>query len=291
MTVESLGIIFLLLGERALSSRLGHNGSGSLVSYYLLGTPIYKSSNGTATFCCIAIFLCFYYIMVKHRRIYIVPLIFLSIGIIFSGSRKGLLFLLIIIIYSLFIMEKSSILKKIMLMLILPVLLYIILFKIPIIHELIGNRLLSLILNLQGNLNIDDGNSFNMRMILADKAKQYFYQKPLFGWGLSVFTKNNNGYGPENNYLELMVSSGIIGLLSYYSYAYIAICNIIKKYLKYDNLFRVFSVIIIVLLTIDIGTVSYCWLNTTLWIMCFFVALRRNKNIENDKKGEIWTER
>ena len=279
--ILSLIIIFILLGDRAFTSRLGHNGASRTVSYFINNIPIYKSSNGTANICAIStLFLLFFANSTdnkKYKIIYYVMSVFLILGLLLCGSRKGFLVLFIFIIYS-FSMLKISKRTKIITLIGIPIIVFILLFNVPFIYNSIGARIRSTALSIVGISNDLDQNSSKARDNLKDKAIEWISKKPILGYGFSSF-EEQVGNGAENNILQIMLDFGIIGLLAYYSYI-IPLCIALYKFDKKNNIIKLMSVLILCILLQDIGTVSYSWLSFTMWYSVFWATLY----IENKKE-------
>ncbi|PGL72703.1 O-antigen polymerase [Bacillus sp. AFS055030] len=279
ISIISLVIIFLLVGDNAVASRLGHNGSGSIVSYQIAGVPIYKSSNGTATFCAIAtLFLLYYSVRFKKWYCYIF-IVFLTIGMLLSGSRKGLLIYILYIIYTYFFMRKGITLKKIVLFLVVPIAGYILLSKVPIIYDAVGIRLESMIMNIFSQSNSLDGNSYLMRQQLKNVAYEWIGSKPFLGYGFNTF-QTATGYGAENNLLQIMVEFGLIGALIYYSFLF-SLFRVILRIKNKSVLAGLFSVLILSILLQDYGSVTYSWQHMTIWYSVFWAVA--NHHMERKK--------
>ena len=281
IAIISLTIIIFLVGpSNAVASRLGHNGSGGIVSYYIFNTPIYKSSNGTANFCAIAVLFFLYFIKEEKRsKFNYILIILLSFGIILCGSRKGILTLGIFILYFCFFNTKGINFKKITLFAAIPVISFILLFKVPIVYNTIGMRVESMVLNMFNQENRLDGNSYLMRESLTETALSWISKKPFFGHGINVF-ENKVGYGAENNLLQILVETGIIGAITYYSFLIPLTINIIKNKRK-SKIIDLFSILIIAILIQDYGSVTYSWQHMTIWYSIFF-AINKNTKQKNE---------
>lgn len=282
IAIISLTIIFILLGEDAVSTRLGHNGSGGIVSYYIFNTPIYKSSNGTANFCAIAIFFLLYFAEFKNKKICYIPAFFLTIGLVLCGSRKGLLICVIYIIYTYFFMKKGISIKKVLMFLLVPIAIYFLIMKVPAIYDVVGQRIESMILNLFGVENKMDGNSYLMRQELKDRAINWIKRKPFLGYGMKTF-ENAVGYGAENNVLQIMLNFGIVGLIIYYSFIPALIHELIHLKNK-SALAKVMGILIITILIQDYGSVTYSWQHTTMWYSVFWAIIKLEKDKLNQEE-------
>ena len=264
----SLLIIFFLVGDNAILSRLGHNGSGAIVSYYIAGVPIYKSSNGTAGFCAIALFFLLYYAEKFKKWYCYLPIVFLGVGIILCGSRKALLIVFIYILYAYFFINKGITIKKIVLFVGIPLTTYILLMKIPAIYNSIGIRVVSLIMNIFNESNILDGNSYVMRNHLKEIAHIWIQERPILGSGLNTFVEAN-GIGAENNFLQTMVEFGVIGTMIYYSFI-IPLVYTVYKHRHANALMRILCIIVLTTLLQDYAGVTFLWQHVTMWYSIFW---------------------
>ena len=283
VSLVSLISIVILVGDNLFESRLGHNGIGTTVSYYLFNKPIFKSSNSTARFCSIAAFFCAYFAMYEKKKIYYILMSFFSYGVILTGSRKGILILAIFLIYSLFKFMKVRIDIKIIRISIIAILVGILIFKVPFFYQQIGKRMWVLISNIfeLGNA-IGDGNSYVMRQNLANLAISYIIKSPFIGVGLGVFGAENsyNGFlvGTENNYLDILVSGGIFAFGLYYSYIIFLINEIKTIYFSKSLTIKIMFVIVLTILINDIGSMTYFLINSLMWISILFAVIKNEKN-------------
>lgn len=285
VAIVSLLLIICLVGPaNIVSSRLGHNGSGSIVSYYIFGNPIFKSSNGTANVCSIALLFCTYFIYSKNKKIYYLPFIFFIICCFLCGSRKGLFMMSFFLIYYFFFMNKKITLKKIIYIFVIPFLFLFLIFKVQFFYNIIGIRVESLFSNLLGNeTNKLDGNSYLMRKKMGDLAILWIGRKPFFGSGAGIFV-NTIGFGSENNFLQICVDYGLFGLFVYYSYL-LSLFRTIFHNRRKTILISMFSLLILMMLFQDFGSVTYSWQQTTMWYSIFWAVVETEE--EKLKESEI----
>ncbi len=131
------------------------------------------------------------------------------------------------------------------------------------------------------------------RMDLMESAFETWLQYPL-GIGLDNF-KIFSGVYAHSNYFELLASVGLIGLVLYYFYYYKFYKQIMRKAIKMESvsLQRMFLVIIVVLLAMDISHVSYY--SKSLWLLLsilsgYLILLEKkskSEEIENKTKDKI----
>lgn len=226
----------------------------------------------------------------KKKPIYNIVLVLLillcSYLIIFTGSRKGIILLSIFMISAIFIIISNySIFKKIII--ILPTIIFSILlinwFQETPFYYRIEN-----IINLIGGGNVQDG-SIEDRVGMFETGIRLWSQKPLLGWGFDSF-RYVSGYGTysHNNYIEILVNTGIIGFIIYHIFYINVIINCIKKYIINNIEDRkkqlMLSLIgMLLLLLWSFGAVSYTSKVTWLWTGFILGVIDSNSFIEKRK--------
>lgn len=93
-------------------------------------------------------------------------------------------------------------------------------YYIPALYNLVGERLFSALSFLQGG--VTDA-STSTRMLLIQNGLMFFSEHPIMGYGLDGFRtqmgihfSNVTSYYAHNNYIEILVSGGIVGFILYY---------------------------------------------------------------------------
>ena len=284
--ISLIFLIILISPQNIINTRFGHNGSGSIVSYYIFNHPIYKSSNGTANICAIAMLFSAYFMTIKKDKRYFILFLFFLVCALLCGSRKGMLTVVLFILYFSFFRKKGITLKKVLSVIVLPILFGILIFKIPAFYNSIGFRVESFFGNLSGsNVNSYDGNSYLKRQQLKQIAYEWIDKKPIFGNGIGNFV-DEIGYGAENNVLQILIDYGIFGLIIYYSFIFFLFKQIFIREKK-TILYSMFSVIIISILIQDYGSVTYPWQQTTMWYSIFWaICVVERKKMLNEKEGK-----
>ena len=132
---------------------------------------------------------------IQYLKYYFLLISFLSIlGILFSGSRTGLLFILIYLFIISFNFKSYSYLKVVYLLLSFCILIFL-LFNIDIFLNIEGSRITS---------------TQNNRSEAWDNMFHIFLNNPFLGIGL------HNVSFSENSYLRIMAASGIVGSLFFF---------------------------------------------------------------------------
>lgn len=164
----------------------------------------------------------FYFVFIekKHRLIYVY--IMQIIVTILSGSKKGLLLIALPwLLYFFRIGLKNW--RNIIIFALTLLIIGIAVFKIPLLYNIVGYRILDVLseLGIVKNAVLPESaiidNSTTKRLGMIADAWKMFIQKPVLGWGWNAFAVLA-GYGiySHNNYLEILVSMGIVGFIIYY---------------------------------------------------------------------------
>lgn len=184
-------------------------------------------------------------------------------AILTSGTRKVLLFIPLTLLgwfyYSRYHRNLYKLLKYSTVTLISIALGYFIVLNNNLLYESIGYRVQNVVeyLFVSKNLATIDG-SMNMRFLLIDRAMEAFSQRPYFGWGLDNFSSviNSGGYYTHNNFLEILVSGGVIGFILYYM-KYIYVIFSLFSIRKHANMNCKIQIDILLLLTFGITFLEY----------------------------------
>lgn len=180
---------------------------------------------------------------------------------LFSGSRKALavLFVGILIIMSLSIKNKKRLFLSFGLSIILVGFLYYAIINIQPLYEILGRRVESFISIFTGSGKVD--NSTNTRISMIARGYQLFLEKPLFGYGLGTYTfLGGFGMYSHNNYIEMLVSVGLIGTLIYYFMPmYILVKGTrLLLHFQFRNMLALLTCLLSgIILMMDVGMVSY----------------------------------
>ena len=139
--------------------------------------------------------------------------------ILLTGSRKGLLTLLVFIFF--YVMLKSGTLEKrikgILLTAVLAIAAYFLIMRVEVLYNIIGSRMEVLIKGLLDDEGFQNRSSAFFRSNMISYGMDFFRQRPLIGWGLDSYSQMSvySTYS-HNNFVELLVSDGILGFAVYY---------------------------------------------------------------------------
>ena len=259
-----MSIAVLLAGSYGASSfRFGWSVTGNQVN-----TPALNLG--------LAISITFYHFCVKkeNRSVNLLLTIFFLIIIFLTGSRKMLIFVAFVFASSVLfsIKDFKKALKSLLPILLVAVLGFVLLYKVPILYNTIGYRL----------FHVNSDSSATERDELRKGAIEYFSHSPIIGNGFDTYRENNDfGLYAHDNYAELLSGVGIIGLMIYYlfkfKYTYILFKN--RKF-GYNLLF---ASVMIGLFIIEMYSVNYLqWAIFSAYTMSYsqykLFIQRRNAN-------------
>ncbi len=209
--------------------------------------------------CLIAI----YFIMNKKKIIFSsFSLIIILPFIIFTGSKKAIILLVVgTLIY--LILNGDNILKKIkfiFLGIIIIIILFYLMFNVKFIYLQIGSRFETLL----NQLFYGSGGSHSdvERMEFIKSGIKLARCNPMFGYGINNFKEVIGQYMSaytysHNNYIEILIGLGSVGFILYYSTYYYTIEKLFKLYRLNHSTYSFPIMIIIMMLILEVGLVSY----------------------------------
>lgn len=216
-----------------------------------------------------------------HKTRYLILLFVYFFLIIITGTRKALF--LPILSIALFYYLKTTGSKKIIITLTSIILGYGIILavlKVPTLYNLIGIRIEGLIAGFSGEgKGVADASTLT-RLAFIAYGIELIYDKPLLGYGpdsfIYLYGKSHPGTWiaySHNNFIEIAVSIGLIGLIIYYWIYYKILCVLWKSYKMYKMLqcLMLFS-LLIGIIVIHYGWVAFYSMPNNL-ILSFLAAL------------------
>lgn len=152
---------------------------------------------------------------------------FAILGIVFmllTGSKKGIIGLVIILCIIIISKAKNNkeLVKTILKIGIMISIIAILSYCIPVLHNLLGERIENMVSSIM-NFNENDQSSTGLRLNFILTAFTKAWDKPILGHGWSSFAPmygysslyQTNMY-THNNYAEILFSFGLLGLFLYY---------------------------------------------------------------------------
>ncbi|MBQ8426734.1 MAG: O-antigen ligase family protein [Clostridia bacterium] len=277
LIINTIYIVFTIdisgLGDVQLGTGLieGWNGNGigfmtaqgALIAWYLFGTTNYKIEK---------VFLC-------------VCVIALSVLTMYTGSRTAFLMLIAQFVLYVCLGNPSKMLRNFLIaVLIVSLALYLVM-NVDSFYKVLGHRLEGLFSLFKGDGEIDS--SANIRDVFIQNGKEWFLDKPILGFGLNAYkTLNVIATGrytyAHNNFIELAVDLGLVGLILYYG-AYLYLIVKLFKSFKNNHLIAFLLSALIASLVSHFGTVDYYGLYQNLLLLLCFNAVNFSKGNNKDK--------
>lgn len=240
--------------------------NGFLVYYSSRGPAGLLNANYVGMYGAIAANIALYYFLEKKEKRYIASFILCVIIMILSFSRKAIIFLILpMVLYYIFkdLSIKKS-LRRIGISVALLSIMFVALFKVDFLYDVMGNRIEAMLNGVFDNGKEVDA-SVSARMKMIEIGKELFADKPIIGYGLNNYKDMlaiKKPYGmtnvyAHNNYIELAVDVGIIGLAIYYSLYIFMLVYTVKNIKKLNKLQILMVAMLITLMVCEYGVVSY----------------------------------
>jgi len=206
----------------------------------------------------------FYFILYKEKNIYIFPAIITLIVVLLTRSRTGFVLVMVNIFLLICFLDRIDFKKKIkyiILIILALFLFYYLTVNVPFLYKIVGKRWEHAIHFFRGIGTSE--RSISLRAQMIEFGFKMFKEKPIFGYGINnykVLFKNAFGIRrySHNNYIELLVGVGIVGLISYYLMYFKIMFELIKvKSKSLKNYRYLFLSLLISILIIGYSNVYY----------------------------------
>jgi O-antigen ligase len=232
-----------------------------------LGQSLFGNANILALILMISLF-CVAWLMVYGPMKYLILNIFWGLLILFviglTGGRKY--FLLPFIFLSLLLIlknwQKNIMTSLVFLILLMSITLAVFwaVMNIPALYSMIGIRFEGLLNFLTGDIAGSDDSTI-VRYLMIENGWHWFQNQPILGYGLNnfsfLFSQVLYDVYAHNNYIELMVDLGILGVIVYYAFYVYIIAKLIKIRNDVTGVRNFFIAFMVVLLLFEIGAVTY----------------------------------
>lgn len=223
-------------------------------SYYRFGTTGAGNVNVTSmTYVFLLIPIIYQMFQKKNLKRNWLILVVGTLVIVLTGSKKGIIALLLTLLCMIFIYKKAKVMNLIKWGTV-TLFLMVVIYSVPLFHNLIWVRLEGMIqLLLMSDFSGESSTVLRMRYIVL--ALKNFWEKPIFGHGWHSFAYlYGNGAYSHCNITEILFSCGLFGLIVYY---WFPICLLLKKEKRKSSIKSLIFSYIIVLLFFDIGAVTF----------------------------------
>lgn len=220
------------------------------------------------------------------RQLYLLICVTLFVFVILmTGSRKALFLLVLpILLYYMLAAEKSNALHKLTVVATALLLIYSVIMTIEPVYNVLGVRVERLVESFGGDA--EDG-SISSRRVLRDMGMRWFIERPILGYGMNTFEPmcgqaTGQYWYSHNNFVEILVGTGIVGFITYYTlYLWLFLKSLKRRYKNY----AVGISLLLPILFSETGLVSYKTfiIQFILMIITAFIFI--------DKQGIRWKQK
>ena len=229
----------------------------------------------------------------SKKKINIFLIVLITIAILFTGSRKGILIVILLTLFSYFIknidnLHKTA--KNIIISIIAVTLVFLLIMNVPFLYNMVGIRFISLF-DFVTKGEIQDF-SMMSRNNMIKVGIEWFKLRPFRGYGLDNFRFLYNkyfgyDYYAHNNYIELLVDLGVIGVIVYYLFYMYIFKNLLSFKLHINYKTCIFFSVSFILLIMDYARVSFEDRILVIYMSIIFsyIKLYKNGGIKNEKSN------
>ncbi|MGQ7595387.1 O-antigen ligase family protein [Streptococcus suis] len=240
--------------------------------YIRLNSNITTVNANTYGLCAFFSAIGFLYIYMTNQKKLIYLILMLSmLGIsLLSGSRKVLILFLIIVLGTYLFAELKKSFHRFFNITIMIFVFYILIQNNQFLYNTIGLRIEETV-NYLSEDGVASNTSTGIRSSMIELGMRLFRLKPWLGYGvMGSYIYNGNTYF-HNNFVELLVNTGIVGTVIYYSGFFILLKHNIKAYLYSSNFETLFFLLLLIsIIFMDYSLVSYNERIVLVWLILMF---------------------
>lgn len=266
IVVSVLFLVVLVLVKTPVSQWLAGN----------LGTTV-NNRNVVAETEVIGAVICLVLAMSGKQKIYYLPYAIFTVMIMLASSRRSILILIGISAVIIFINSTfKNVLVNAIVIIALAFGIYWAMMNVPALYNA-GGRMLETAINHFIYGDEADG-SISKREYYIAAGLELFKSKPFLGYGTSSFVLlvgqhfGKNHYS-HNNYVEMLVSYGLVGTLIYYFIHIYILIKSLSGMLKKETYKVLATCMIVTLMVAHIGTVGYYSKQEHLFLVIAFLML------------------
>ena len=223
---------------------------------------------------------CIFWFLIYGKKKWLLPNIALAIAFLYvvslTGGRKYLIlpfiFLFLILLFKYWRENKSKLIIYITLFTLLVLLGVWALIEIPILYSQVGYRFEGLLNFAKGDIYEADSSTL-IRAFMIENGWRWFLWRPIQGYGLNNYgvliadIMGSHVYA-HNNFVELMVDLGLMGLIVYYTIYCFIIVKLINIKDDGTGIRNFFLAYMLCLFIFEVGAVTY-----QLYIIQIFIGL------------------
>lgn len=208
--------------------------------------------------------------------------------IYWMGSRKTIIFLILAICGIILLKKPRKLIRNILIVLCIVAISWNAVLEIPALYQNIGWRLEALMASVTGKGAVDSSTLLREKYI--EVGIESFKESPVIGYGINTYreinqVKTGHRTYSHNNFIEIAVGLGIVGIISYYWLYVYLIVGYIKNFIRKESTFLINVLFILfgLYLSMQVGLVSYEGITQWMLLLLLYKALclNRQKNLGN----------
>lgn len=222
-----------------------------------------------------------------EKALYILVVVLLSILTMYTGSRTAFIVLVVELVLMFWMSNPKKIIRNMIItVVVITAFLYLIM-NVEDFYNVLGSRMEGLFALFTGEGKVDS--SSDIRDTFINNGKQWFSENPLFGYGINNYKILNQGVTgrftySHNNFIELAVNLGVIGLVWYYSVYLKVIVKLLRSFKNNPLAVFLISALIASLIS-HYGDVTYYeFYQNFLLLLCLFAV--EKKGMKNYYEGK-----
>lgn len=185
--------------------------------------------------------------------------------VVLSASRKAIM--MVLLAAAVYVLLKSrgngmKMLARLMIALLVVLAGYFLIVSVPFLYDMVGYRMESMVVGFLGGEGSDASTSTRMRLI--EHGLEFFEMSPVAGHGGANFSaldaayfNAGSGYYAHNNFIEILTDYGVVGFCLYYWMYALLIVTTVMRMRKASSLQLMTLALLITLLVMEYGFVSY----------------------------------
>lgn len=202
--------------------------------------------------------------------------------IYWMGSRKTIIFLILSICGIILLKKPRKLIRNILIVLCIVAIAWNAVLEIPALYQNVGWRLEALMASVTGKGAVDSSTLLREKYI--EVGIESFKESPVVGYGINTYreinqVKTGHRTYSHNNFIEIAVGLGIVGIISYYWLYIYLIVEYIKKFIRKQSTFLINVLFILfgLYLSMQVGLVSYEGITQWMLLLLLYKALCLNR--------------
>jgi len=217
------------------------------------------------------------------KIILLAGVISLSIMTMYTGSRTAFIVLVVGAVLYFWIRHPTKLFRNIIITLLVVCIAFYLIMNVEVFYNVLGSRFEGLFALFGGEGTVDG--SADIRNVFIENGIKWFSENPILGYGIGNYSElNGMATGrftyAHNNFIEIAVDLGVIGVFLYYS-VYIYLVVKLFKNARNNSMYSLLFASLVASLISHYGNVAYYELyQNLLLLLCFFEIGNKNQSIK-----------